>query len=110
MTDYEKLDAEMEERRKYANGMNDRIRSDGVESIGLDERDWIILRLLYQLYIEGRQSNNPESRRIIGWFCDTHPGYGQEVMMAAFSRLAGEARTRNEKMYEPYWKEKGTWQ
>ena len=107
---YEDWEAERKVRQKYANEMNDRIRTQGVESIGLDERDWVILRLLYLLYKEGRNAASPEARRVNGWFTDKHPGYGQEVMLAAFSRLAGESRIKGEQMYEPFWKEKGKWE
>lgn len=107
---HEDWEAAYEARKQYANEMNDRIRTQGVEAVGLDERDWVILRLLYLLYKEGRNASSPEARRVIGWFNDTHPGYGQEVMLAAFSRLAGEGRLNKEKMYEPFWKEKGKWE
>ena len=110
MTDYEKLESEMEEHRQYVQEMNDRIRRDGVETIGLEESDWIILRLLFILYKEGRHATTPEAQRVVGWFTQRHLGYGQEVLLAAFSKLAGEMRTRNEKTFEPYWKEKGTWE
>jgi hypothetical protein len=99
-----------EARQKYAQGMNDRIKSDGVETIGLSEHDWVILRLLFLLYKEGRHASTPEAQRVVGWFTQQHPGYGQEVMLAAFSKLAGEMRTRDEQMFEPYWKAKGTWE
>ena len=104
------LMTDWEAQRKYAQEMNDRICRDGVETIGLDEKDWIILRLLFVLYKEGRHASTPEAQRVVGWFTKQHPGYGQEVMLAAFSKLAGEMRTRDEKMFEPYWKEKGTWE
>lgn len=110
MTDYEKLKLEIEERRKYANGMNDRIRNDGVETIGLTEHEWVILRLLFLLYKEGRHASTPEAQRVVNWFTKKHPGYGQEIMLAAFSRLAGEARIRGEQMYKPFWKGEGEWE
>lgn len=108
--DWEALEQQMEERRRYANAMIDRINNGDMASVGLDQKDWIILRLLFLLYKEGRNASEPEARKIIGWFNDQHPGYGQEVMLAAFSRLAGEKRTRSENIYEPYWKEKGKWE
>jgi|GEM_PF-4561656 len=104
------LMSDWEAQRKYADDMNDRIRSDGVETIGLDEEDWVILRLLFVLYKEGRHASTPEGMRVVGWFNKKHPGYGQEVMLAAFSKLAGEMRTRDEKTFEPFWKKEGTWE
>jgi hypothetical protein len=108
--DWDELERKMEERRAYANAMIDRINNGDIAAVGLDEKDWIILRLLFLLYKEGRNANEPEARKIIGWFNDKFPGYGQEIMLAAFSRLAGEKRTRSENIYEPYWKEKGKWE
>ena len=108
--DWDALDAEREARQKYANEMNDRIRNNGVESIGLSESDWVILRLLFLLYKDGRHAATPEAQRVIGWFTNKYPGYGQEIMLAAFSKLAGEMRTRNEKTYAPFWGEKGKWE
>lgn len=103
-------EAAYEARKKYANEMNDRIRTQGVEAVGLDAKDWIILRMMYQLYKSGSHATNPEVRRVVAWLNKMHPGYGQEVMLAAMSRLAGEARIKGEKMYEPFWKEKGEWE
>ena len=112
MTDkeFKRAKAAVARRGKYAYNMRNRILTQGVETVGLDERDWVILRLLFVLYKEGRNASDPEARRIIGWFNQEHPGYGQEVMLAAFSRLAGENRTRNEKSFEPYWKKQGEWE
>lgn len=104
------LKAEWEVRKKFAEGMQDRIRREGIETIGLDERDWVILRLLFVLYKEGRNATTPEAQRVVNWFVKQHDGYGHEVMLAAFSKLAGELRTRNEKTFEPYWKKKGRWE
>jgi hypothetical protein len=109
-TSHEDWKAEWEVRQRHAKKMNVRVCTHGVEAVGLDAKDWIILRLLYQLYKSGNQATNPEARRVNGWFTDTHPGYGQEVMLAAFSRLAGESRIKGEQMYEPFWKEKGKWE
>ena len=107
---FEKLLKARKKRSEYASKMRERMLHEGVETVGLDERDWVILRLLFLLYKEGRNASEPEAGRIIDWFNSEHPGYGQEVMLAAFSRLAGENRARNEKMYEPYWKEQGKWE
>jgi hypothetical protein len=105
-----KLLAAQKKRSEYANKMRERMLHEGVETVGLDERDWVILRLLFLLYKEGRNASEPEAVRVINWFNSEHPGYGQEVMLAAFSRLAGENRIRREKLFEPYWKEKGKWE
>ena len=108
--DWEAWNREREEREKYANAMNDKIIRGDIEGVGLDEKDWIILRLLFSLYKEGRNASDPDAKRIVNWFNDQHPGYGQQVMLAAFSRLAGENRLRDEKKFEPYWKEQGDWE
>jgi hypothetical protein len=108
--EYERAKAAVERRAKYANKMRNRILTEGVETVGLDERDWVILRLLFVLYKEGRNASDPEARRIIEWFNQEHPGYGQEVMLAAFSRLAGDKRVLKEKSFEPYWKKQGEWE
>lgn len=108
--EFEKAKAAQKKRSEYAKAMRSRVLTQSVETIGLDERDWVILRLLFLLYKEGRNASEPEAHRIIRWFDDEHPGYGQEVMLAAFSRLAGENRTRDEKTFEPYWKKQGEWQ
>jgi len=76
----------------------------------LDERDWVILRLLFLLYKEGRNASEPEAMRIIAWFIRKYPRNGHEIMLDAFSKLAGENRVRNEKSYQPYWKQKGKWE
>ena len=108
--DWETWEKERERRQKIANAMNDRIRHDGVETIGLEAKDWIILRLLFVLFKEGRNANEEEARKTIDWFLSSHPGYGQEIMYAAFSKLAGENRTRDSKLYEPYWRGEGKWE
>lgn len=100
----------MEKRREYANGMRDKVIRGDVEGVGLDEKDWIILRLLFTLYKEGRNVSEPDAQRTIRWFETQHSGYGQQVMLAAFSRLAGENQLRNEKKFEPYWKTQGKWE
>lgn len=107
---YEDWEAAYEARKRYANEMNDRIRTQGVEAVGLDARDWIILRMMYQLYKSGSHATNPEVQRVVAWFNEMHPGYSQQVMFAAMARLAGEARIKGEQMYEPFWKEKGKWE
>lgn len=107
--DWEAWNREREEREKYANAMNDKIIRGDIEGVGLDEKDWIILRLLFSLYKEGRNASDPDAQRAVNWFERRHPGYGQQVMLAAFSRLAGENRLRDEKKYSPYWKE-GKWE
>lgn len=109
-TSYEDWEAAWEARQKYADEMNKRVRTQGVETVGIDAKDWIILRLMYQLYKTGSHAANPEVKRVVAWFNDQHPGYSQQVMFAAMARLAGEARLNNEQTYEPFWKEKGTWE
>ena len=106
---FEQALAAQKKRQEYADKVRSRMLSDGVETIGLDERDWVILRLLFVLYKEGRNASEPEAIRTIDWFCQEHSGYGQEVMLAAFSRIAAENRVRKESTYEPYWKQQGKW-
>lgn len=108
--DWAEIERQMEEQEKYAKAMREKVANGDIASIGLDEKDWIILRLLFILYKEGRNADEPEARRTIDWFNWRHRGYGQVVMLDAFSRLAGENRIRQEKTFEPYWKERGKWQ
>lgn len=67
----------------------------------MDERDWIIARLLYALYEEGRNATHPDAVKAVGWFANKH---GHKHLMYAFSRVCDDNKT-----YEPYWKEKGKW-
>ena len=103
----DELEAYMNEKRQYAEAMRQRITSFGPDTVGLDDKDWVILRLLYVLYKEGRNADESEAHQTIRWFNSQHDGYGPEVMLAAFSRLAGENRVQKRKMYSPYWKESG---
>ena len=107
--DFEAWERKCEERQKYANAMNDKIIRGDIEGVGLEEKDWIILRLLFALYKEGRNASDPDAQRAVEWFERKHPGYGQQVMLAAFSRLAGESRLHGVKKFGPYWKE-GRWE
>lgn len=107
---WDELDQQMEQSRKYAEAMKEKISNGDIAAVGLDEKDWIILRLLFILYKEGRNADEPEAQRIIRWFNRKHNGYGEQVMLDAFSRLAGENRIKKEKTFEPYWQEKGKWQ
>lgn len=107
--DWDEWEKQRAEKEAYANAMNDKIIRGDIEGVGLDEKDWIILRLLFALYKEGRNASEPDAQRIVGWFNRQHEGYGQQVMLAAFSRLAGENRLRKEKKFSPYWKE-GKWE
>ena len=112
MTDEEWAEMERwrEEKEKYAKAMREKVAKGDIASVGLDEKDWIILRLLFVLYKDGRNSSEPEARRIIDWFNRKHSGYGQVVMLDAFARLAGENKIKQAKTFEPYWKEKGKWE
>jgi hypothetical protein len=67
----------------------------------MDERDWIIARLLYALYEEGRNATHPDAIKSAEWFANKH---GHKHLMYAFSRVCDENRK-----YEPYWLEKGKW-
>ena len=67
----------------------------------MDEKDWIIARLLYALYEEGRNATHPDAIKSAEWFANKH---GHKHLMYAFSRVCDENRK-----YEPYWLEKGKW-
>ena len=108
--DWDAFERVRAEREAYANAMNEKILRGDIESVGLDEKDWVILRLLFVLYKEGRNASEPDAKRIVNWFNDKHPGYGQQVMLAAFSRLAGENRLRGEKKFAPYWRGDAKWE
>lgn len=68
----------------------------------MDEKDWIIARLLYALYCEGRNANYPDAVKATGWF---NGRFHHDKLLEAFSKISGENRS-----YEPYWKPKGTWE
>ena len=68
----------------------------------MDEKDWIIARLLYALYAEGRNASTPDAVKAVAWFTRTHDN---KVLLDAFSQVCNENKT-----YEPYWKEKGKWE
>ena len=65
----------------------------------LDEKDWIIARLTYALYEEGRNASNMDARRTVAWF-------GSARLLAAWAELAGN-KDKPPK-YSPYWHE-GKW-
>lgn len=67
----------------------------------MDEKDWIIARLLYALYSEGRNASTPDAKRATGWFVGRHE---HKTLLDAFSRICNENKT-----FEPYWKDKGKW-
>jgi len=66
----------------------------------LDEKDWIIARLTYALYEEGRNASNMDARRTVAWF-------GSARMLAAWAELA----KHRDRTYVPYWADdgKGLW-
>jgi len=47
----------------------------------LDEKDWIIARLSYALYEEGRNSTHPDAIKTVKWF-------GNKRLLAAWSELS----------------------
>jgi hypothetical protein len=67
----------------------------------MDERDWIIARLLYALYEEGRNATHPDAVKAVGWFANKH---GHKHLMTAFANVCTDNKT-----YEPYWTSKGKW-
>ena len=68
----------------------------------LNEKDWIIARLLYALYAEGRNADNTDAMKSSNWFIGIH---GAAQLLDAYSQIAKEGR----KIYEPHWKDKGKW-
>jgi len=69
----------------------------------MDEKDWIIARLLYALYAEGRNATTPDAVKTVNWFTRKHGG--NKLLLEAFSKVCDENKT-----YEPYWKDKGKWE
>ena len=67
----------------------------------MEEKDWIIARLLYALYAEGRNADNPDAIKSSNWFRDTH---GTAKLLDAYTEISKEGR----KIYSPYWK-RGGW-
>ena len=64
----------------------------------LDEKDWIIARLTYALYQEGRNAEHPDAIKTVKWF-------GNKRMLTAWAALAG-SKDRVPK-YSPYWNKEG---
>ena len=56
----------------------------------MDEKDWIIARLLYALYEEGRNASHPDAVKAVGWFANLH---SHKHLMNAFSSLCTENKT-----------------
>jgi outer membrane protein assembly factor BamD (BamD/ComL family) len=63
----------------------------------MDEKDWIIARLLYALYAEGRNADYSDAIKSTEWFIKNH---GHRDLLAAYSDITNENRT-----YKPFWKE-----
>jgi hypothetical protein len=63
----------------------------------MDEKDWIIARLLYALYAEGRNADNPDAIRSSNWFRETH---STSELLNAYTEISKEGR----KVYSPYWR------
>lgn len=63
----------------------------------MDEKDWIIARLLYALYAEGRNADYSDAMKANDWFIKKH---GHRDLLDAYSRITNENRT-----YKPFWKE-----
>ena len=68
----------------------------------MKEKDWIIARLLYALYAEGRNADNTDAMRASNWFRDNH---GTSQLLDAYSQISKEGR----KIYEPSWVDKDKW-
>ena len=66
----------------------------------MDEKDWIIARLLYALYAEGRNADNSDAMKSSEWFRDK---YGTSALLDAYSEISKEGR----KIYSPYWRRNG---
>jgi hypothetical protein len=64
----------------------------------LDKKDWIIARLTYALYEEGRNADHPDAIKTVKWF-------GHKRLLAAWSELS---RSKDKvPRYSPYWDEGG---
>lgn len=63
----------------------------------MDERDWIIARLLYALYAEGKNADYPDAIKSTNWFTFRH---SHSVLLQAHGEITKELRT-----YNPYWKD-----
>lgn len=68
----------------------------------MDEKDWIIARLMYALYAQGRNADYDDARKTTQWFIERH---GHDVLLKAYSMIM-----MDNKIYEPFWKGKGTWE
>ena len=67
----------------------------------MDEKDWIIARLLYALYAEGRNADYADAMKANYWFIKKH---GHRDLLKAYVEINNENRT-----YAPFWKGEGKW-
>jgi hypothetical protein len=63
----------------------------------MDEKDWIIARLLYALYAEGRNADYTDSMKGTEWFIKKH---SHRDLLDAYAKINNENRT-----FKPYWKD-----
>jgi hypothetical protein len=70
----------------------------------MTEERWVIARLLFLLYKEGRNADTHDARRTVEWFSKLFKGNGHTVLMQAFAELSKENKDKKEPLYEPYWK------
>jgi hypothetical protein len=67
----------------------------------MDEKDWIIARLLYALYAEGRNADYTDALKSTEWFINEH---SHKDLLDAYAQINTENRT-----YAPFWKGEGKW-
>jgi hypothetical protein len=63
----------------------------------MDEKDWIIARLLYALYAEGRNADYADAMKSTEWFINKH---SHMDLLNAYADINNENRT-----FKPYWKD-----
>ena len=106
----EKILEQFEIDRERAEEIRKSIFENGIQTAELDEKDWIIIRLLYVLYKEGRNADCPDARKTIEWLITGRKWIDHSVLLLCFSKISAEEKEKGVKMYEPYWRERGKWE
>ena len=107
---YENIVEQIEKDRKRANQIREKIFENGIETAELDAKDWIIIRLLYALYKEGRNAEHEDARKATEWLTRGRKWIDHSILLLCFAKISAEEREKNVKSYEPYWRERGKWE
>ena len=86
----EKILEQFEIDRERAEEIRKSIFENGIQTAELDEKDWIIIRLLYVLYKEGRNAVCPDARKTIEWMTTGRKWIDHSVLLLCFSKISAE--------------------